>query len=370
MKKRILLIGLVLLVLILSSIPSNVSAHTEEEPFVTDLVTWRGQDVGDISVWNDGEKLFIKFETETGWEFYKTRLAVGDSFDDIPKTCRGNPLLWKFEFITRHYSGVTEFTYEVDLEAKGWEPGDELFISAQATVKKVNNYGGCWCRCYRSWWNMRVAWGEGEGYGCCNWAQYFKYTLQEPPSSGKIFNLPDTAVKVTYRYPGAPGSYPGQWIGEETYFDAILSEVPDGYDVTNGDYDCWCVDSDIFIMPQETYEVKMYSSLSPDDMPWYAKDDERWDCINYMLNQDYATSHGANWITIQNAMWKFADANPIVEELPFIEYDPDIAAQIVADVEANGPGFVPGTGQWAAIVLDPNGGQTQTIQLTIIVVDP
>lgn len=356
MKRRFALSICAIMVLILL-LPSGVMAHTADNPFVTDLIAGQHIDAGDIKVWNDEENLYVKYETANGWKLTETHLEVEVTLEDIAQTKSGSVKVGKFDYKSEHDPAVEEYTYQIPLD--GWYPGLDLYLAAHAVVIKELDCGG---------YQEETGWGDGEDFGK-SWAMYFIYTVQEPPPSCKPFNLPEERVKVTYRYPGAPGSYPGQWIGEETYFDAIMSEIPDGYDFSNGDYDSWCADSTEYIMPQDTYEVKMYSTCSP-DLPWYAKDDERWDYINYILNQDYATTLGANWITIQNAMWHFTDANPVVEELPFIEYDPDIAQAIIDDAEANGGGFVPSTGQWAAIILDPNNGQTQTIQLTFIVVDP
>jgi hypothetical protein len=107
-------------------------AHTESDPFVTDLIAGQTMDVGDVKVWNDGEYLFVQYVTSGGWTLGETHLHVATTLAAIPHTSKGNPVPGQFMYSMDHDPQVTEYTYAIDLN--GWEPGDDLFIAAHAGV--------------------------------------------------------------------------------------------------------------------------------------------------------------------------------------------------------------------------------------------
>jgi hypothetical protein len=51
--------------------------------------------------------------------------------------------------------------------------------------------------------------------------------------------------------------------GTASYFISTLSGVPPGFDVHNGDYPGWCVDSYPLMPRSVSLNVMLYSSLSP-----------------------------------------------------------------------------------------------------------
>jgi len=80
---------LIVLSLILALVPAAAFAHTEDEPFVTDLIAGQTTDIGDVLVWNDADTLGVYPPgTVTGIDF---TLEVGGS---ISGECmsRGGPL--------------------------------------------------------------------------------------------------------------------------------------------------------------------------------------------------------------------------------------------------------------------------------------
>lgn len=110
------------------------AAHTAEEPYTTPLMAGQNIEVGNVSVWNDGENLYVKYEiTEEGWFLTETHLAVATSLDDIPQK-NGNPPPGQFPY-SREYDladQVTEDTYVIPLDGQG--VGTKLFIAAHAVV--------------------------------------------------------------------------------------------------------------------------------------------------------------------------------------------------------------------------------------------
>jgi len=139
--------------------------------------------------------------------------------------------------------------------------------------------------------------------------------------------------------------------GTISYFDTTLSNVPSGYDVTNGIYLGWCIDTHTTIPRDTELSVMLYSSCEPPmDLEGY-----EWDKVNYILNHKPAT---AMMMDIQEAIWYYVDLYA-----PFTPSRP-LALAIVADAEANGAGFVPGPGEVVAVICYPE--DPDTAQMTII----
>ncbi|MFW9876880.1 MAG: hypothetical protein ACFFG0_27620, partial [Candidatus Thorarchaeota archaeon] len=327
MIKKLVYSVLAVLIASILVVPIGVLAHTAANPFVTDLVAGQNYDAGDIKVWNDAETLYVKYETADGWKLNETHLAVEVTLEAIAQTNSGSVKVGKFEFSSEHDPAVESYTYEIDIG--DWYYGLELYLAAHAVVSKEINCGE---------YQEETGWGDGDEFDK-NWAMYFRYKLQEP-EPWKLLNIPEGKVKITPVYPGT--SY-----GEPSYFDTTLSEVPDGYDVTNGLWDGWCVDSNIGLENGKTYEVNLYLSTDP-NLPAYAKDDEQWNYVNYILNKDYSYL-GGNYQDIQCAIWYFTDTNPQMGSAGTSHYTPEITQAIIDDALGNGATFIPGEGQWMAV---------------------
>ncbi len=101
---------------------------------VTSIPLLAGQniDVGTVSVWNDGDTLYVKYETTGGWEITETHLVVTDEWSEIPLNKRGNPMVGHFPYSMEHDPWATEYTYTIDLG--DWEPCTDLYIAAHADV--------------------------------------------------------------------------------------------------------------------------------------------------------------------------------------------------------------------------------------------
>jgi hypothetical protein len=336
-------------------------AHTADNPQKSNLIAGQTDKAGEVLVWNDEDFIYIKYVTMEGWLITETHCAVVADPNEFPTTGADNPKIGKFEFSSEHDPGVTEVMHKISWTDMGWPVGGMVFIACHAVVITMEGDG----------WREETAWGcydgdsnsydfEGKRWGC-----YFDYKIQdEPGEPGKpILNIPLDPVKAQINYEGGSGIH-----GDPSYFDTMLTF--DGtYDVWSGFwYDGWCADSNVIISPGQEFDVKLYLSTDP-NIPWYAKDDEQWDKINYLLNQDYS-GIGATWKEIQCAIWALADATPDYSDGSVSGFDATIRDQIINDCNTNGVGFFPGPGQWMAIIVDPNDGVTQTIQLSFIVVDP
>ena len=135
--------------------------------------------------------------------------------------------------------------------------------------------------------------------------------------------------------------------GQESYFDLRLSDVPTGFDVTDGVYPGWCVQKSIHMIRNVNHTVRLFSSYDPDLPIEYHKDD--WMKINYILNHKQGTRD-----SIQNAIWYYTNAENCSADLN--------ASAMIAAAESFGAGFIPRPGQSLAV---PVVGNT-SIQLTFI----
>jgi len=152
MKKLIYLIVLALilgLVLTGCSLLSNISQvptspqseityltrNTESDPMQVDLLAGQTEDIGDVLVWNDAEKLYVKFVyegPECGFLEVHLQVDVGSFSPDI-LTKKGNPIPGKFEK-SYDVGCFKEHTFTYDLAAEGFGCDDDLVIAAHAAL--------------------------------------------------------------------------------------------------------------------------------------------------------------------------------------------------------------------------------------------
>ena len=168
-------------------------------------------------------------------------------------------------------------------------------------------------------------------------------------------NLPATEVTLNQNNL-TPYDYP---------FVSQLSNVPGGYDVSNGIYTGWCLDLVGTVTRGVDYQVLLYSSLSlslPAPFGSFP-----WDMINYVLNHKLGTG-----TDISQAIWYFVNGNawPTGAQLPGYPFPlpPSTLAQaMVTDALANGSGFVPGPGEIVAVICAPTdvNAQDTIIELTV-----
>ena len=101
----------------------------------------------------------------------------------------------------------------------------------------------------------------------------------------------------------------------------------------------WCVDAYVYGLSPE---VVVVPSWDYDDIPDYAKDDEEWDKINYLMHQWRSKTRqiykDCSWKDIQQAIWYFGDAGYTINSQTPKGSSANINA-IIADVEDNGAGY-------------------------------
>jgi hypothetical protein len=138
-------------------------------------------------------------------------------------------------------------------------------------------------------------------------------------------NLPSAQVQLTLANPGPI-----------SYFISTLSGVPAGFDVHNGDYLGWCVDSSTG-WGNANYNVILYSSLLPPS----EVSSINWIAINYILNHKQGTM-----MDVQHAIWYFTNGDA----------PGSAAAQAMVDAANANPSYDPTTGAILAVICLPQDG--------------
>ena len=175
-------------------------------------------------------------------------------------------------------------------------------------------------------------------------------------------NIPTNA---TYTITALPSTLGG-------YVDATLSNIPIGYDITNGVYGSNCADHTTGIQMNVSYNMSVYSSLYLETIPLFARSD-KWSKINWLFNNlDHYPTH--QWYDIQGFIWLYD--NPVWNGVAGSSIPPltALSQTMKADADLYGVNYSPLPGGWAAIIFipegTPNNATTATIQTMFIKIDP
>jgi len=150
-----------------------------------------------------------------------------------------------------------------------------------------------------------------------------------------LLNLPADPVTVTH----------GPWLGNapNSTLAITLSDVPVGYDVSNGTYNGWCIEDNFLPNAPVTSGTLQEPTGDP------------WDKINWVLNNWGAYG---GYYDAQIAIWMLTGTN----QTPVTA-----AAQAIFDAaNLNGVGFVPGPGQRIAVIAFSDNAVADVYQDTII----
>ena len=169
-------------------------------------------------------------------------------------------------------------------------------------------------------------------------------------------DLPDYPFDMYLNYGYGPSAH-------GTYVDVTLTGVGAGYDIHDGQQGAWCADENTSIYLGHTYSVTAVSSLEP-PAGFVRLAMEQLNRLNYFFNElPVLTGDGGvyddpspYWSNIQNVIWHVTNGNVLSGQ----------DAVWAADVDANGPGFVPLPGQYASIIFDAG----ENTQILFVTVDP
>jgi len=162
---------------------------------------------------------------------------------------------------------------------------------------------------------------------------------------GPYINTPTTSCYYEIEEIWSPGSL-------NAYFNAEITNVNTGFDISNGTYKSWCGTDSVSINIQHKYEMDIYNSLNPETLPKYTRSKERWSTINWLFNNlsNYPTKQ---WDDLQAATWFLLnDWNG--EGHTHVAYNHTLVMQMVNDAQSHFD-FIPIYGQKAAVIYIPKG---------------
>ncbi|GEM_PF-2156681 len=290
-----------------------------------------------------------------GWMFCDAHVYAGDD----PPT-KGSP--GKFPYKWDWEGDPDELTTTVMLPLGDWSPSDGGdYLAIHATICR-----GHWevdPKTGAEYWvedANETGWG---GYcskydDAADWDGYWKkwggwvYT-----ASGKGLPVFDPVMEKCYT---------ATHYGPFSYW-RVRFATEDWYPFPGGnDWVGWCTDPRTMYSGRQ-YCVDVYSSYDP-TLPAYAQSDN-WEFISYMIDMRNkgAAPFDKTWSNnywkdrFQEAVWyfKYGTSN----------YSPaagSYAWTFINDAIANGDNYVPGPGDWYAVILWPRG----SFQMNIIEVDP
>jgi hypothetical protein len=138
-----------------------------------------------------------------------------------------------------------------------------------------------------------------------------------------------------------------------------LSGVGAGFDVSDGSYTGWCVDTEHGIDRTQTYLVNLYSSYDPSLPTAVAGVD--WNRINYVLNnKDAGTADD-----IQAVLWYIVSGDWLTDAAWGYSHTATADA-ILADAQSNGGTYEPGPEDWLAVICLPTGSEEERAQMIVI----
>ncbi|MFO7675086.1 MAG: hypothetical protein R6X12_02040 [bacterium] len=202
-----------------------------------EVILYAGQHInaGNVTVWNDATNLYVQFNSSGDWVITETHVAVATSLAGIPQK-NGNPVPGLFPYKEVHDPAVTTYTYTIPLG--DWEPGQELYIAAHASMALLDEYGEVI--------QTETGWGYGPDFPGRNWATYLMYEVQdceEPIGMEGLFRtqtqggwgaVPQGGNPGAYLHANFAGAFPGGLVmgGDYTLTltdaQAVTDYLPDG----------------------------------------------------------------------------------------------------------------------------------------------
>lgn len=141
----------------------------EPIPVVKELIAGQHYDIGSVTVDSDGITITVSYTIEDpNWTLVETHLFVGECGDQ-PMNGQGNPQVGRFPYKENHESGVSEFTYTIDMFTEGID--DSGCIAAHASVISADGTMS------HTAWADGVYYSSGGGEEGNNWATIFGYQL-------------------------------------------------------------------------------------------------------------------------------------------------------------------------------------------------
>jgi hypothetical protein len=300
---------------------------------------------GIIVVWNVADTLYIEYHLTGDWWLEATNVDVKTRFDRFPRRCYDDPDEERFEFRNARNPRVQNCTLAIPVQT-GWKVGTLLYIATHAQAARLDRYGKV---CHRD----GGCWGGRCQFRSRSWATCITYEFK---GAYKDVDLPSGTCQMS-----------GSTTSHTCYWDIVLTNVPEGGEVSDGTYKGWCGQLDAGFLENHLYEsVTMWSTADP-DLPESLQNDG-WHNVNYLLNHYTAAD---SWYDVQDAIWGLLGTD-------ISEWASTEAIQLASDAETNGVNWHPTSGYKMAVILETapvvdttdTGVDTTAVQRCFIEVDP
>lgn len=264
-KFKIFILALIVMIASLTFIQSN-TIHAEICGSSLEVDLYAGQHInsGNVTVWNNGDELFVRFNTINNYYLSETHLAVALSVDEISQTKTGNPKVGLFPFATLNNPPVSEQIYSINLSDYGYQEGDTLYIAAHAKVQLLNGDGEVI--------QEETAWADGANFSGNNWATYASFTLQTctaiwVEAGLSVINIPvGTSENIAYTVnfeTGTSDTYNisfSQSISPDIGGISLSTDFPPGW--TTNTTTSWVVNETITGNAIGTYELTTIATIN------------------------------------------------------------------------------------------------------------
>ncbi len=316
----------------------SVSAYSDSNPdWEWDLIAGQNMLAGTVKVWNDTDTLFVEYSLFGDWMMDEAHVGV---WDVQPGPKDGKP--GRFDNKEEFDPAVNYWLFEISLD--NFADKSALFIATHAaTTNGETIWGGDWNGGDTSYDFEWKKWGGG-------------FSTNVMPS----YELPAFGYTSTAYH----------W-GTESYWDITLNPDSNFPFPGSNDWVGWCSDPRS-LTPGAEKDVTLYSCYDP-NLPAYAQSDN-WDLISYMMTMrnEGTGVYDQNWA---NNTWRQAFQDAVW----YFKYGPGTkdttnwrALLFINDAIDNGEEFIPGPGEYFAVILWPglNSNGVTKFQMNIIEVDP
>ncbi len=248
------LVKLILVVLVLSVVligcqnkdilgpktPDQSTVVINDSKALTTYPIWAGQNIlaGQMSVWNDVDYFYVKYETTGGWMLEETHVHITDSPYNVPNN-GNNPVPGSFAYSTTHNPTVNEHTYQIPRTGYTFVTGDTICIAAHCSVVNDDYMGGGY--------QQETGWGgDQEGWGS-RWWYYMWYVVNGNGGGGgdyyetAMVRMYDSPTDFTYRWKMATGKF-HPWFSYVKLYPALTPQTfyfYAGQSMKCGEVDIW-----------------------------------------------------------------------------------------------------------------------------------
>jgi len=320
-------------------------------PYTTELVTDRGDVVGNVTVSASADFIYVNYVTKGNWYLTGYQLDAQDHHDGgwaFPVTLKGSPIPDQFGYCEVPLSGEPTQEKLLTIPWGDLWGAEQLSVAARADVKEIVNGQVI---------QEQSGWGRGERFPEGT-GMFFSLGLAR-----KLIRIPWERVHV--QFIEVVGQTPTKWL----LSDVPVAPDPPPYNVANGVYRGFCLDRAFYVTGQQYWAVLFnpYAPPMPQYMQYLRPPNDAtltpWDLIcwlaDHFMDNEMPDPDPEDIAEYQHVFWHLRglyDAGLFTpEELALHD-----------EMEENGHDYYPNVGDWFTVPMDINC----MTQLNFVIIDP